>query len=108
MLLDILLEEQVQDIALLMSLLKFNIDALLQALLPAPESFTSFQVNACIFLNRINHGDALKRLAQIHLNAVVNDLCCAKHFLCHVAVQILCQIHHAVDNRCMPDTAPSG
>src|SRR5699024_1372603 len=51
---------------------------------------------ACVFLNGVYHGDTLKRLAEIHLNSVVNDLCCSKYILCHMAVQVLCQIHHTV------------
>src|SRR5699024_4947844 len=44
----------------------------------------------------VNHGNALERLPEIHLDAVVDDLCRTEHFLRHMAVQVLCQVHHPV------------
>ena len=88
-LLYIFLEEQVQDIAFLMSLFKNDVvlfcqlSCLLQSLYLVP-------VNVCLFLHSVHHGQALKGLAQIHLDAFVYDLCGSKNLLCHIAVQILC------------------
>ena len=73
MLFYISLKEQVQDIALLMTLLEFNIvcfrklSCLLQRLHFIP-------VHSAVFLHCVYHGDALKRLAKIHLHAVIYDL----------------------------------
>ena len=90
-----LLEEQVQDISLLMALLKLYVmlfrkgSGLLQCLHLIP-------VHACVFLHRVDHGHPGKRLAQIHLYPVVNDLGGSQNFLRHMAVQVLRQVHHAV------------
>src|SRR5699024_10213818 len=54
------------------------------------------KVYTCRFLNCVYHGNALKRFTQIHLNAVINNLCSSQNFLGHMTVQILCKVHHAV------------
>ena len=95
MFLYILFKEQVQDISLFMSFFKFDImlfcdySRLLKILYFIP-------VNACIFLNRINHCNTLKRLPEIHLDSLIYDMSCSKNFLCNKTVQVLCQIHHAM------------
>ena len=91
----IFFKEQIQDITFFMSLFKFKIvffckfSCLLQSLNFIP-------VNACVFLNCVNHCDTLEWFTKIHRDSFVNDLCCSKNFLSNKAVHILCQIHHAV------------
>ena len=91
----IFFEEQVQDITLFMSFFKFKIvcfcklSCLFQCLYFVP-------VNTCIFLNSVNHCDALERLSKIHLDSFVYDLSSSENFLCNETVQILSQIHHAM------------
>ena len=91
----IFLKEQIQDIPFSVSVFEFNLvffckcSGLLEGLHFIP-------VNSCIFLHCVYHGDPLKRLAQIHLHAIVNDLSSSQDFLGHMAVKIFCKIHHAV------------
>ena len=54
------------------------------------------EVDAGILLDGIHHGDSGKRLAEIHLDAVVRDRRGSEHFLRDIAVHVLGQIHHAV------------
>ena len=54
------------------------------------------EIYAGVFLYSVYHGDAFKGLAQIHLYAVVHDLCGAQNLLGDVAVQVFGQIHHSV------------
>jgi len=54
------------------------------------------KIDACILLHRIHHGNALKRLGEIHGMLPVGQHLGTGHFLCHIAVKVLSQIHHAV------------
>ena len=54
------------------------------------------KIDACILLHRIHHGNALKRLGEIHGMLPVSQHLRTGHFLCHIAVKVLGQIHHAV------------
>ena len=95
MLLNKLFEEEIQDITFFMMLLKFNAFFFSNCLCFF-QCGNLVEINVCVFLNGIHHRQALKRLAKVHLNSVISNLCCAQNFLCHIAVQIFCQIHHAV------------
>ena len=53
-------------------------------------------VNTCIFLNGIYHCNSFKWFAKIHFHTIVCDSCSSENFLCHMAIQVLCQIHHSV------------
>ncbi len=89
------LKEQVQDIALLMALLKLHI--MLLGRIPGFLQCMDFmEIHPGIFFHGVYHGDSLKRLAQIHLYALVVDRRGSQYLLRHVTVQIFCQIHHAV------------
>src|SRR5699024_6292161 len=89
------LEEQGQDVSLLMTLFVFHMVLFCQfsGLL---QGFYLVPVHTRIFLHCVHHGDPFKRLAQIHLHTIINDFGGSQHFLCHITVQILCQIHHSV------------
>ena len=78
-----------------MSLFKFYI-MLFCKLSCLLQSLNFIPVNACVFLNCINHCDTFERFTKIHRDSFVNDLCCSKDFLRNKAVHVLCQIHHAV------------
>ena len=90
-----LLKEQIQDIALLMAPLKLhslflgNSSCLLQGM-------NLVKINSGILLYRVHHGDAGKRLAQIHLHAFISNGGGTKHLLSHKTVQLLGQVHHPV------------
>ena len=96
MLLDKFLKEQVQDIALLMALLKLYMMLLCKLLLLPPVSESSLKSTPAYFLTASTMVMRCEWLAQIHLNTVVDNVGGSKNFLCHITVQILCQIHHAV------------
>ena len=95
MLFHVFLKEQVQDISLLMSFLKFDLvffrqfSGLFQCLHLIP-------VHTGVFLHGVYHGNPFKGFAQIHLDTVVYDFCRTQHFLSHMTIEILRQIHHAV------------
>ena len=95
MLLHELLEEQVQDVALLVTLLKLDV-FLLCSRAGLLQAVNLVKVHAGVFLNRVYHGHPGKGLSQIHLDAVVNDGGGSQNLLGHVTIQILRQIHHAV------------
>ncbi len=95
MLLNELLEEEVQDVALLMTLLELNV-LLLSDGACLFQSVDLVEIHAGVLLYRVHHGDACERLSEIHLNAVICNGRGPKYFLCQVTVQVLGQIHHAV------------
>ena len=90
-----LLEEQIDDITLLMALLKYNI-VLSCDCLCFLVSFNSVEINAGVFLNCIDHGDALERLGHINHSAVIADDRASADFLSQVAEHTLGQFHHAL------------
>ena len=90
-----LLEEQVQDIALGMTL--FVVHTLLVCQLLRSSGIGNLvEVNACIFLDSIYHGQSLKRLAQVDGLFCIRDHGSTAYFLCHIAEHVLSQIHHSV------------
>ena len=54
------------------------------------------KIHAGVFFHSVHHCDTFKRFPEIHLDTVVGNLCGAKHFQSHVAVQFFCEIHHAI------------
>ena len=95
MMLNIFLEEEVEDVASLMSC--FKLDAFFLS-----DSLSFFicldfiEVHACILLNSVNHCDSFKRLAKIHFDTIVNNLSGTKNCLCNMTVKIFCKVHHAM------------
>ena len=90
-----LLEEKVDDITLLMTLLICNM-MLICKFFRCSIIFYSIEINSGIFLNRIVHGHACKWLAKIDLDAIVTDLCTSADFLCKITEHRLCQFHHSL------------
>ena len=95
MFLGVFLEEQAQDVALLVSVLKFDM------VLPGDRlgflvGLDLVKVNAGVLLHRVEHGDTRKGLAKVDLDAVVGDFGGAEHLLTDVAVHFFGQVHHAV------------
>ena len=89
-------EEQVQDIALLVAL--FIFDPL--RFRGGPRLFQGMdlmEVHAAVLFHRVGHGDARKGLAEVDLGPVVGDDGGAQDLLRHVAVEVLGQVHHAVE-----------
>ena len=95
MFLHILLEEQVQNVALLMSLLKCNV-MLLRQRSRLLQSLHLIPVHTGILLHRIHHCDTLKRFSKIHLDSVIDNLRGSQNLLGNMAVKILCQVHHSI------------
>ena len=95
MLLCELLEEQAQDITLLMSLLELYM-VLFCSGSCLFQGMDLVKVNAGIFLDGIHHSNSLERFAQIHLHAIVSDHSGSQNLLRHMAVQVLCQVHHSL------------
>ena len=91
----IFFKEQVKNIALLMSVLIFNV-VLIGNLTSLFKCINFVKVNACVLFNCVNHCYTFKRLTQIHFYTVIHDCSCTKHFLSNVAVKIFCKIHHTV------------
>ena len=60
--------------------------------------FTCVEINACIFLDGIYHGQIRsKGLPRSISISVVGNLCCAQHFLCHSSGTCSSvSIHHAL------------
>ena len=88
-------KEEIEDVTLLMSVFKFD-------MLFFSKSLCFFicldfiEINTCILLDSINHCNSFKRFTEIHLNTVVNNLCCAENSLCNMTVKIFCKVHHTV------------
>ena len=73
MLLGKLLKEEIEYIALLVSVLELNALFLGDGL-SLVVGLDLVKVNARVLLYRVKHSDALKGLAEVHLNAAVGDL----------------------------------
>ena len=95
MLLNEVLEEEVENVALGVAILVVNA-LFVSNLACLLKSADLLEVNAGILLYGVNHGDALEGLAEIHCNTVVNDGGGAENLFCHVAEHILGEIHHSV------------
>ena len=90
-----LLEEQVDNITLLMTILVCDM-MLVSQLLRLCIICYLIKINTCIFLDRVIHRQALKRLTKVDLNTIVRDLCAATYLLSQVTEHRLCQFHHAL------------
>ena len=90
-----LFEEQVQDIALGMTLFVMY-TLLVCQLLRSSGVGDLIEINACIFLDGIYHGQSLERLAEINGLFCVRNYGGTAYFLCHIAEHVLGQIHHSV------------
>ena len=95
MLLYEFLEEEVENIALLMTVLIMN-SLFLRDGASLLESLDFVEIDARILLNRINHRDALEGLAEIHFYTVVNDGGGTENLLRYVAEHIFGKVHHSV------------
>ena len=95
MILYILLKEQVQDIPLLMTLLKFNAFFLCQSLC-CLSIRNLVKINSCVFLDGIYHRQSLERLGKIHLMITILEDLGTCHFLGNVTIKLLGKIHHTV------------
>ena len=90
-----LVEEEVDDVALLVAVLILDV-ALVGKLLGFFIGGDLVEVDAGLFLDGVDHGQAAERLAEVDLGAVVGDGGGAADFLGQEAVHVLGQIHHAV------------
>jgi len=95
MLLYELLKEQVDDVAAHMTVFIMNL-LLISQLLSLFRSGNLIKVNTGIFLNCINHGQTLERLAQIDLYLCIRNQGGTAYLLSHMTEHILCQIHHSI------------
>ena len=89
------LEEQIQNIALLVSFLEGYV-VLLSGRSRLFKSVNLVKVNSGILLNGVDHRDSLERLAEIHFDSVIHNCCCAEDFLCYISVEVLGEVHHSV------------
>ena len=94
-LLDILLKEEVEDISLGMAFFKFDVMLLRKGFGLLGRS-NLIEIDVCILFHGIYHGDSLKRLAEIHLDPIVNEGCRAQNLLGNVTIHIFRQIHHTI------------
>ena len=79
-----------------MSFFKFYVMFSCQRLLPPPESSTSFKSTPAYFFTAstmVIRSNGFPRSISTPLYTI---LVVPQNFLCHMTVQILCQIHHAV------------
>ena len=90
-----LVEEEVDDVALLVTVLILDV-ALVGQLLGLFISSDLVKIDAGLFLDGVDHGQAAERLAQVDLGAVIGDGSGSADFLGQEAVHVLGQIHHAV------------
>ena len=90
-----LLKEQVQNIALGMTVLIVDFLLICQLLSSFRVSYL-VKINACILLYRLDHGHPFKRLPKINHILTIRHRCCSAYFLCHVAEHVFRQIHHPV------------
>ena len=54
------------------------------------------KIDSCIFLDRIVHGQTLKRLAKVDLDTIVGNLCGTTNLLSQITEHGLCQFHHSL------------
>ena len=87
-------KEQVYDITLGMTILKFNV-VFSGKCLGLFVCCYRIKVNTCIFLNAVCHGDTFKRLAEIQLNTIIFKLCCPKDCLSQITEHGLGKLHHS-------------
>jgi len=95
LLLTELLEEQVDNIPLLMTILVCDMMLVCQLLCLCIICYL-IKINAGIFLDCVIHCQTLKRLTKVDFNTIVRNLCTATYLLCEVTEHRLCQFHHAL------------
>ena len=89
------LKEQAEYIAFLVAIFKCNAVSLRHSLCFFIGMYFS-EINAGIFLYRVNHCNSFKRLAEIHFNAVICYLGRPENRLCNVTIEIFGKFHHTV------------
>ena len=92
--LTVLLEEEVDDITFLMTVLILDM-MLVSKFLCCLIICYFVKIDSCIFLDGIVHGQTCERLTKIDLNTIVGNLCGTADFLCKVTEHGLCQFHHS-------------
>ncbi|CDA88646.1 putative uncharacterized protein [Ruminococcus sp. CAG:563] len=90
-----LLKEEIENVALCVTLLELNI-MLLSELLCLCVILDCVKINACIFLNGICHCESLKRLAEVDFLIAVCDGRRTANLGCKVSEHALGEIHHSV------------
>ena len=93
--LTVLLEEEVDDVTLLMTILILDM-MLVSKLLGCLIICYFVKVDSCIFLDGIVHGQTCERLSKIDLDTIVGNLCGTADLLCKVTEHGLCQLHHSL------------
>ena len=93
--LDELLKEQVEDIALCMSVLELDVVLLCERLCLVGILDLS-KVNARILLDSVDHCESFKRLAEVDLILAVRNAGLSADLHCDVSEHILGKLHHAV------------
>ena len=88
-----LFEEEVDDVALGVTLLEFYM-MLLSKLLCLGIICNGIEINTGIFLDTINHGNAFEWLAKVDLNAIVCDYRGTADGLCQMLKHALGEFHH--------------
>jgi len=88
-----LLKEQVNDITLLMTFFICNI-VFISQFLSCCIIFYLIEVDSGIFLDRIIHGQTLKRLTEINLDSIIGNLCASANLFSKITEHGLCQFHH--------------
>ena len=94
-LLAVLFEEQVNDVALCVPCLVLDV-VLVSKLLCSFVAFYRIEINACILLDGVVHGKALERLTEIDLEVAVLDERRTADFICNISEHGLSELHHAV------------
>ena len=56
----------------------------------------SVEIDAGVFLDAVDHSDALEGLAEVDLDAVVGDHGSTAYFLSQILEHALCELHHAL------------
>ena len=90
-----LLEEQVYNIALCMTLLVFDVMLVCQ-LLGFLITLHFVKINTGIFLDAVYHGNALEGLTKVDLDTIVAEFGAADNLLCQIAEHTLGQLHHTL------------
>ena len=90
-----LFKEHTQDISLLMPCFIFYMMLVSEGLCLLICLYL-IEVDACILLHSIHHRDPLKWLRKIYCHVSVSNYSSPADLFSYGAVQILCQVHHAV------------
>ena len=95
MLLDILLEEEIEYIALLMALLVVDTARVCCGACILKSMYLA-EINTRILLDRVKHGYTTEGLSEVHLDPAVAYRCRSEHLERDKAVKILGKVHHSV------------